>query len=99
MRLPRFSGKLSQFEYPERSRHSSKFKQQIVLGKHTRFLQSLRVNKVRAVKPSIDDGSYFVVVPLKESLLRPFKFPRFSGNLKNLSIERDQDIIAILNYK
>ena len=99
LKFPKFSGKLSQFEHPERSRHSSKFKQQMVLGKHTRFLQSLRVNKVRAVKPSIDDGSYFVVVPLKESLLRPFRFPRFSGNLNNFSTERDQDIIAILNYK
>ena len=81
MRLHRFSGKLSQFEHSKRSRHSSKFKLQMVLGTHTRFLQSLRVNKVRPVRPSIDDGSSFIVIPLKESLLRPFKFPRFSGNL------------------
>ena len=81
LRFPRFSGKFSQFEHPERSRHSSKFKLQMVLGRHTRFLQSLRVNKVRVVKPSIDDGSSLIVVPPKKSFLRPLRFPRFSGKL------------------
>ena len=34
LRFPRFSGKLSQFEHPETSRHSSNFKLQMVLGRH-----------------------------------------------------------------
>ena len=65
LKFPKFSGKLSQFEHPERSRHSSNFKEQMVLGRHTRFLQSLRVKNVRTVKPSINDGGSFILVPLK----------------------------------
>ena len=83
MRLPRFSSKLSQFEHPERSRHSSKFKRQMVLGSHTRFLQSLSVYKVRAVKHSTDYGNSFKVVLLKKRFLRPFRFPWFSSKLSH----------------
>ena len=67
--------------------------------RHTRFLQSLRVNKVKAVKPSIDDGNSFKVVPLKECLLRSFRFPWSFGKLSHFEHQRDQDILAILNYK
>ena len=87
-RFPRFSGKLSQFEHPERSRHSSWFKLQMVLGRHLRFLQSSKIRKVRVVKPSIDDGSSLIVVPLKKSILRPLKFPKFNGKLSQFEHPR-----------
>ena len=67
LRFPRFFFKLSQFQHPERSIHSYNFKRQMVLERHTRLLQFLRVNNVRAVKSSIDDGNSFIVVPLKQS--------------------------------
>ena len=65
LKFLKFSGKLSQFEHPKRSKYSSNFKEQMVLGRHTRFLQSSRVRNVRTVKPSINDGSSFILVPLK----------------------------------
>ena len=65
LRFPRFSSKLSKFEHLEISIHCSNFKLQMALGRHTRFLQTLRVNKARAIKHSIDDGNTFIVVPLK----------------------------------
>ena len=79
--FPMFFGKLSTFKHPKRSRELSNFKLQMVLGRHTRFLQYLRINKVRVVKPSIDEGSTFIAVPLKSSFLRPLRFPMFSGKL------------------
>ena len=67
--FPRFLGKLSNFEHPERSRELPNFKLQMALGRQTRFLQLFRVNLVRLVKRSIDEGDS-----------RPLTFPRFSGN-------------------
>ena len=79
--FPRFSGKLSKFEHPEKSRDSSDFKLQIMLGRQTRFLQSLIFNEVRLVKHSIDEGNSFIAVPLKYSPFKPLTFPRFSSKL------------------
>ena len=53
----------------------------MVLGRHTRFWQSSRVNELRVVKPSIDEGNSFIAVSLKSRSLRPLRFPRFSGKL------------------
>ena len=90
-RFPRFPGKLSQFGHPKGSRHSIYFKLQMVLGRHSRFLQSSRIKKVRVVKPSIDDGSSLIVIPLKKSILRPLKFPKFSGELSQFEhLERSR---------
>ena len=36
----------------------------MLLGKHLKFLQSVRSNKVRAVKHSIDDGASFLIAVL-----------------------------------
>ena len=79
--FPMFSGKLSNFKHPKRSRELSNFKLQMVLGRHTRFMQYLRVNKVRLVKHSIDEGNSSIAVPLNLSTFRPLTFPRFFGNL------------------
>ena len=47
----------------------------MVLGKHTRFLQLLRVNEVRPIKPPIDEGSSLIAVKskLRECLVCVFK--------------------------
>ena len=77
--FPRFFGKFSTFEHPKRSRHLSNFKLQIVFGRHTRFLQSLRVNDVRLVKCLIDKGNSFIHVSLKLRTFKPSMFPKFFG--------------------
>ena len=92
LKFPRFLGKLSKFEHLERFRDSSDFKLQMVLGRHTRFLQSLIFNKVRLVKHSIDEGNSFIDVPLKYSIFKPLKFPRFLGKLSKFEHpERSRD--------
>ncbi|KAK4580877.1 hypothetical protein RGQ29_024503 [Quercus rubra] len=89
--FPRFSGKFSKFELPERSRHSSDFKQQMVLERHTRFLQLLRVNEVRPIKPPIDEGNSSIAVSLKSSLPRRSIIHGFSGKFLNLEhVERSR---------
>ena len=88
-RFPKFSGKLSIFEHPQRSRHSSEFKLQMVLGRHTRFLQFLRVNEVRPIKSSIEEGNSTIAVSLKLSSFRSSIIHRFFGKFLNLEhVER-----------
>ena len=90
--FPRFSGKLSKFEHPERSRDSSDFKLQMMLGRHARFLQPCISNEVRLGKRSIDEGNSFIAVSLKCSLFKPLTFPRFSGKLSKFEHpERSRD--------
>ena len=79
--FPRFSGKFSKLELPERSRHSIEFKQQMALDKHTRFWQLRRVNEVRPIKPPIDEGSFIIVVKSKLRLCKHSMFPINSGIL------------------
>ena len=51
----------------------------MLLGRLTRFSQYLRVNEVRPVKRSIDEGSSSISALLKSSISRPLITPRFSG--------------------
>ena len=82
--FPMFSGKLSNFKHPKRSRELSNFKLQMVLGRHTRFTQYLKVNRVRLVKCSIDEGNPSIAILLKSSFSRPLIFHGFSGKFLNL---------------
>ena len=66
-----FFGKLSNFKHPKRSRELSNLKLQMVLGRHTRFMQYLRINEVRLVKCLIDEGSSSIAILLKSSIIRP----------------------------
>ena len=77
--FPIFFGKLKNFKHPKRSRDLSNFKLQMVLGRLTRFSQYLRVNEVRSVKRSIDEGSSSISALLKSSISRPLIILRFSG--------------------
>ena len=79
-----FSGKLSNFKHPKRSRGLSNFKLQMVLGRRTRFTQCLKVNRVRLVKCSIDEGNPSIAVLLKSSFHRPLIIHGFSGKFLNL---------------
>ena len=69
--FPMFSGKLSNFKHPKRSRELSNFKLQMVLGRCIRFMQYLRVNAVRLVKHPIDEGKSSIAVLLKSRIHRP----------------------------
>ena len=87
--FPMFSGKLSNFKHPKRSRDLSNFKLQMVLGRCTRFMQYLRVNAVRLIKHPIDEGISYIAVLLKSSIRRPSIIHGFSGNFLNLEhVER-----------
>ena len=89
--LPMSPGKLSNFKHPKRSRELSNLKLQMVLGRHTRFMQYLRVNKVRLVKCLIEEGSSFIAVLLKSSIFRPSIIHGFSGNFLKLEhVERSR---------
>lgn len=77
--FPMFFGKLRNFKHPKRSRDLSNFKLQMVLGRLTRFSQYLRVNEVRPVKRSIDEGSSSIHTLLKSSISRPLIIHRVSG--------------------
>ena len=55
----------------------------MVLGRSTKFLQSVRSNEVRPIKNSIDEGNSFIAVALKSSTFRLVIFPKSSGNLSN----------------
>ena len=77
--FPMFFGKLRNFKHPKRSRGLSNFKLQMVLGRLTRFSQYLRVNKVRSVKRSIDEGNSSIFALLKSSISRPLIIHRFSS--------------------
>ena len=77
--FPMFFGKLRNFKHPKRSRDLSNFKLQMVLGRLTRFSQYLRVNEVRLVKRSIDEGSFFISALLKSSISGPLIVLRFFG--------------------
>ena len=64
---------------------SRDFKLSILLGRHSRFVQTLRSKKARAVKHLIDEGSTFsIAVPLKSSFDRLFIIPVNFGNELNL---------------
>ena len=82
--FPMFSGKLSNLKHPKRSRELSNFKLQMVLGRHTRFMQCLKVNRVRLVKCSIDEGNPSIAVLLKSSFHRPLIIHGFSSKFLNL---------------
>ena len=77
--FPMFSGKLWNFKHPKRSRDLSNFKLQMVLGRLTRFSQYLRVNEVRSIKRSIDEGSSSISTLLKSSISRPLIIRRLFG--------------------
>ena len=77
--FPMFFGKLPNFKHPKRSVELSNFKPQMVLGRHTRFLQYLSVNEVSLVKRSIDEGSSSISALLKSSTSRHLTIHRFSG--------------------
>ena len=93
----RFFGKFSTFEHPKRSRHSSNFKLQMELGRHTRFFQSLTLKEIRPIKHSIDEGNYFIVVPFKLSTFRLLAFPKSFGKLSNF--EHPERSSSISNFK
>ena len=79
--FPMFSGKLSNFKHPKRSRELSNLKLQMVLGR--------LVNEVSLVKCLIDEGSSSRTVLLKSSIFRPSIIHGFSGNFLNLEhVER-----------
>ena len=87
-----FSSKFLNLGHVERSRAPWNLKPQVVLGRHTRFLQPHISNEVRPVKRSIDEGNSFIAVPLKSSLFKPLTFPQFLGKLSKLKhLERSRD--------
>ena len=67
-----------------------------MLGRYTSFSQIARVNKVRFIKPSIDEGNSSIV-PLKSSFFRPSTFPRFFGKYSN--VEHQERSIDSSNFK
>ena len=82
--FPRFFGKYSNVEHQERSRDSSDFKLQMVLGRRQRFLQLLRVNEVRPIKPPTDEGSFIIAMLSKKSFYKHFMFPTNCGSFLRL---------------
>ena len=60
-----FSGKFLNHEHVEKSRAPRNSKPQVVLGRLTSLWQLDRVNEVRCIKHSIDEGNSFIFVPLK----------------------------------
>ena len=89
--FPMFSRKLLNFKHPKRSRELSNLKLQMVLERHTRLMQYLRVNEVRLVKCLIDEGSSSITVLLKSSIFRPSIIHGFFGNFLNLEhVERSR---------
>ena len=95
--FPMFSGKFSNFKHPKRSRELSNLKLQIVLERRTRFVQYLKVNRVRLVKFSIDEGNPSIAVLLKSSCSRLLIIHGFSGKFLNLEhVERSR---ALWNLK
>ena len=69
----------------------------MVLGRHIRFMQNLRVNAVSLVKHPIDEGISFIVVLLKSSFPRPLIIHGFSG--KFLNLEHVEGLRAPWNLK
>ena len=64
------------FEQSESLSVSRDFKLSMLLGRHSRVLQPLRLKEARAVKHSIDEGSTFsIAVQLKSSFDRLFIIP------------------------
>ena len=63
----RFSGRFSSFEHPATLKSLSDLKLQMLLGRHTRSLQSLRFNEARLVKFSIEEESFEIAVQSKWS--------------------------------
>jgi len=80
-RFPRFSGKLTKFEHQKRQILNSDFKLQMVLGRHTNFLQLVSSNELRVVKLPMEVGNTSIAVPFKEISLKPSRFPKFSSKL------------------
>ena len=77
------------FLHPQRLSASRDLKLSMLLGRHSRYLQLLRSNKVRAVKHSIDEDSTFLIaVPRKLSSDRLFIIPVNFGN--ELSFEQPE---------
>ena len=73
--FPKPSGNLSNFEHQKRSRLLSNVKLQMVLGRHTRFLQSCKIKIFRLVKHSTNKGNSVIVVHFKRSFCKRFMFP------------------------
>ena len=77
--FPKSSGNLSNFEHPKRSRLLSNVKLQMVLGRHTRFLQPCNIKIFRPVKHSIDEGNSIIAMHPKRSFCKRFMFPTNFG--------------------
>ena len=75
----RCSGTSLSFEHPITTSFSSDFKLSLLCGRHVRYWQSLRLNKVRAVKHSIDEGSFLIAVLSKWSSDKLLIIPLNSG--------------------
>ena len=87
--FPMFSGKLSNFKHPKRSRELGNLKLQMVLGR--------LVNEVRLVKCLIDEGSSSRTVLLTSSIFRPSIIHGFFGNF--LDLEHVERLRAPQNLK
>ena len=75
----RCPGRWVSFEHPITTSFSSDIKLSMLRGRHVRYWQSLRLNKVRAVKHSIDEGSFSIAVLSKWSSDRLLIIPLNSG--------------------
>ena len=56
----------------------------MVLGRCQRFLQLLRVNEAKPIKPPTDEGSFLIAVLSKKSFCKHSMFPTNCGSLLRL---------------
>lgn len=82
-RFPKFSGSSSSFEQPDKMRVFRDVIVQVASVRLERFLQFLRLKKVRPIKCSTDDGNSSIAVSFKYNSVKCDIFPTISGNFFN----------------
>jgi len=80
---PKFSGIYLNSEQPERSSFLRDFKQGMLLGMLSRFLQLFMLNTSKPIKWWIDEDSFVIPVSSKWSTINLFMFPTISGNFSS----------------
>jgi len=81
--FPKFSGIYLSSEQPDRSSFLRDFKQPMLLGMLSRFLQLFMLNRPKPIKWWIDEDSFVIPVSSKRSTVKQFMFPTISGNFSS----------------